>query len=295
MILRNRDLDVALIVSWMRSGKFLATCCTRVLRLGCKFNINTQHPPAVTVAALNANGARKTYDSLAVDWWIPGTFTWEEGPSSRTLAPSARGQVPQEFWKDKHPNSTTRLSSVNSLFMLWTMSAAGNPSWIASSIAIQSRPFGSRGQYVAWSRHWNGDGPTRKYSGGHTHVPRGNGLVDQVEFDLKVAEVEESYTYSGRYNASTFFATTIYTHAGDNTFSDDTCSPGCIDVCRRRDCQERTDTSFDANHVRTADEPVRKCSGSMSLESDVPPKHLKLGPLKGWGVKRDGVSMSVVE
>ncbi|KAJ7247487.1 hypothetical protein C8J57DRAFT_1240816 [Mycena rebaudengoi] len=28
--------------------------------------------------------------------------------------------------------------------------------------------------------------------------------------------------------------------------------------------------------------PVRKCSGSMSLESDVPPKRLKLGPLKGW-------------
>ncbi|KAJ7260726.1 hypothetical protein C8J57DRAFT_1232974 [Mycena rebaudengoi] len=29
--------------------------------------------------------------------------------------------------------------------------------------------------------------------------------------------------------------------------------------------------------------PVRKCSGSMSLESAVPPKRLKLGPLKGWG------------
>ncbi|KAJ7242448.1 hypothetical protein C8J57DRAFT_1243988 [Mycena rebaudengoi] len=72
-------------------------------------------------------------------------------------------------------------------------------------------------------------------------------------------------------------------------------SPGCIDVCRGRDYQERTDTSFDANHVRTADEAVRKCSGSMSLESDVPPKRLKLGPLKGWGVEKDGVSMSAVE
>ncbi|KAJ7235224.1 hypothetical protein C8J57DRAFT_1248568 [Mycena rebaudengoi] len=41
--------------------------------------------------------------------------------------------------------------------------------------------------------------------------------------------------------------------------------------------------------------PVCKCSGSMSLESDVPPKRLKLGPLKGWGVERDGVSMNAVE
>ena len=33
----------------------------------------------------------------------------------------------------------------------------------------------------------------------------------------------------------------------------------------------------------------------MSLESDVPSKHLKLGPLKEWGVERDGVNMSAVE
>ncbi|KAJ7264576.1 hypothetical protein C8J57DRAFT_1230354 [Mycena rebaudengoi] len=280
MILRNRDLDVALIVSWMRSGKFLATCCTRVLRLGCKFNINTQHPPAVTVAALNANGARKTYDSLAVDWWIPGTFTWEEGPSSRTLAPSARGQVPQGYnrWSCRMASQSqfgqrlyysfvfcklvvhvvdhvsSRESKLDSLFNRNSVKTL----WIARPICGMVSP-------LEWRRP-------------HTKIFRG------------------AYTRTSRErNASTFFATTIYTHAGDNTFSDDTCSPGCIDVCRRRDCQERTDTSFDANHVRTADEPVRKCSGSMSLESDVPPKHLKLGPLKGWGVKRDGVSMSVVE
>ncbi|KAJ7226440.1 hypothetical protein C8J57DRAFT_1252682 [Mycena rebaudengoi] len=41
--------------------------------------------------------------------------------------------------------------------------------------------------------------------------------------------------------------------------------------------------------------PGHKCSGSMSLESDVPPKRLRLGPLKGWGVERDGVSMTAVE
>jgi hypothetical protein len=31
------------------------------------------------------------------------------------------------------------------------------------------------------------------------------------------------------------------------------------------------------------------------LESDVPPKRLRLGPLKGWGIERDGVNMSAVE
>ncbi|KAJ7784902.1 hypothetical protein DFH07DRAFT_763516 [Mycena maculata] len=41
--------------------------------------------------------------------------------------------------------------------------------------------------------------------------------------------------------------------------------------------------------------PVRKRSGSISLESDVPPKRLKLGPLKGWGIEKDGVNMSAVE
>ncbi|KAJ6556722.1 hypothetical protein B0H10DRAFT_1967556 [Mycena sp. CBHHK59/15] len=41
--------------------------------------------------------------------------------------------------------------------------------------------------------------------------------------------------------------------------------------------------------------PIRKCSGSMSLESDAPPKRLKLGPLKGWGIERDGVKMNAVE
>ncbi|KAF8133156.1 hypothetical protein K438DRAFT_1787672 [Mycena galopus ATCC 62051] len=40
---------------------------------------------------------------------------------------------------------------------------------------------------------------------------------------------------------------------------------------------------------------TRKRSGSTSLESDAPPKRLKLGPLKGWGVERDGVNMSAME
>jgi hypothetical protein len=31
------------------------------------------------------------------------------------------------------------------------------------------------------------------------------------------------------------------------------------------------------------------------LQSDAPPKRLKLGPLKGWGVERDGVNMSAIE
>jgi hypothetical protein len=33
----------------------------------------------------------------SVDWWIPGNFAWEEGPSSRTLAPLACGQVPRGY------------------------------------------------------------------------------------------------------------------------------------------------------------------------------------------------------
>ncbi|KAJ7115729.1 hypothetical protein C8R44DRAFT_927220 [Mycena epipterygia] len=41
--------------------------------------------------------------------------------------------------------------------------------------------------------------------------------------------------------------------------------------------------------------PTRKRSGSTSLESGAPPKRLKLGPLKGWGVERHGVNMSAVE
>ncbi|KAJ6603450.1 hypothetical protein DFH09DRAFT_1354653 [Mycena vulgaris] len=44
-----------------------------------------------------------------------------------------------------------------------------------------------------------------------------------------------------------------------------------------------------------ATRPNRKRSGSTSLESDTPPKRLKLGPLKGWGVERDGVNISAVE
>ncbi|KAJ6595184.1 hypothetical protein DFH09DRAFT_1073005 [Mycena vulgaris] len=44
-----------------------------------------------------------------------------------------------------------------------------------------------------------------------------------------------------------------------------------------------------------ATRPSRKRSGSTSLESDTPPKRLKLGPLKGWGVERDGVNISAVE
>ncbi|KAJ7776033.1 hypothetical protein DFH07DRAFT_936976 [Mycena maculata] len=39
----------------------------------------------------------------------------------------------------------------------------------------------------------------------------------------------------------------------------------------------------------------RKRSGSTSLESDAPPKRLRLGPLKGWGAERDGVNISAVE
>ncbi|KAJ7789226.1 hypothetical protein B0H14DRAFT_2627435 [Mycena olivaceomarginata] len=44
-----------------------------------------------------------------------------------------------------------------------------------------------------------------------------------------------------------------------------------------------------------ATRPVRKRSGYTSLESDVPPKRLKHGPLKGWGIERDGVDMIAVE
>ncbi|KAJ6521150.1 hypothetical protein DFH09DRAFT_1287233 [Mycena vulgaris] len=44
-----------------------------------------------------------------------------------------------------------------------------------------------------------------------------------------------------------------------------------------------------------ATRPNRKHSGSTSLESDKPPKRLKLGPLKGWGFERDGVNISAVE
>ncbi|KAJ7294099.1 hypothetical protein C8J57DRAFT_1704671 [Mycena rebaudengoi] len=151
--------------------------------------------------------------------------------------------------------------------------------------------------------------------------------LDDADTDLTCWAHDFLDAGAGRtYNASTFFAITIYTRAGDSQsracplwtithfrtihgvleamtkfFVACSCppmparmimvlpsSPGCIDVCRGRDYQERTDTSFDANHVRTADEAVRKCSGSMSLESDVPPKRLKLGPLKGWGVEKDG-------
>ncbi|KAJ7934257.1 hypothetical protein B0H13DRAFT_1855428 [Mycena leptocephala] len=44
-----------------------------------------------------------------------------------------------------------------------------------------------------------------------------------------------------------------------------------------------------------AQQASRKRSGSTSLESDAPPKRLRLGPLKGWGIERDGVNMSAVE
>ncbi|KAJ6487309.1 hypothetical protein DFH09DRAFT_1339546 [Mycena vulgaris] len=44
-----------------------------------------------------------------------------------------------------------------------------------------------------------------------------------------------------------------------------------------------------------ATRPVLKRSGSTSLESDAPPKRVKLGHLKGWGIERDGVDMSAVE
>ncbi|KAJ7936037.1 hypothetical protein B0H13DRAFT_2304112 [Mycena leptocephala] len=71
-----------------------------------------------------------------------------------------------------------------------------------------------------------------------------------------------------------------------------------------------SNTSTSASDVTVADEtipastigtseratsPSRRRSGSTPLESDAPPKHLRLGPLKGWGIKRDGVNMSAVE
>ncbi|KAJ7909723.1 hypothetical protein B0H13DRAFT_1877422 [Mycena leptocephala] len=40
---------------------------------------------------------------------------------------------------------------------------------------------------------------------------------------------------------------------------------------------------------------ARKRSGSTSLQTDAPPKRLKIGPLKGWGVRRDGVNISAIE
>ncbi|KAJ7864702.1 hypothetical protein B0H13DRAFT_2270499 [Mycena leptocephala] len=42
-------------------------------------------------------------------------------------------------------------------------------------------------------------------------------------------------------------------------------------------------------------ETTQKRSGSTSSEMDAPPKRLNLGPLKGWGIEKDGISMSVVE
>ncbi|KAJ7906096.1 hypothetical protein B0H13DRAFT_2333785 [Mycena leptocephala] len=48
------------------------------------------------------------------------------------------------------------------------------------------------------------------------------------------------------------------------------------------------------NHVRTANEASLQTFWVMSFESEVPPKRLKLGPLKGLGVK-NGVSMSAEE
>ncbi|KAJ7847994.1 hypothetical protein B0H14DRAFT_2583216 [Mycena olivaceomarginata] len=56
--------------------------------------------------------------------------------------------------------------------------------------------------------------------------------------------------------------------------------------------------SFITSTVATSEHatrPVRKRSGSMSLQSDAPPKRLKLGPLKGWGVERDGIKMRAIE
>ncbi|KAJ7271783.1 hypothetical protein C8J57DRAFT_1319647 [Mycena rebaudengoi] len=44
-----------------------------------------------------------------------------------------------------------------------------------------------------------------------------------------------------------------------------------------------------ASTSTTSEPPTRP------VRKHVPPKRLKLGPLKGWGVERDGVSMSVVE
>ncbi|KAJ6473478.1 hypothetical protein DFH09DRAFT_1474287 [Mycena vulgaris] len=41
--------------------------------------------------------------------------------------------------------------------------------------------------------------------------------------------------------------------------------------------------------------PARKRANSTSLESDAPPKRLKLSPLRGWGVERDGVNISATE
>ncbi|KAJ7921300.1 hypothetical protein B0H13DRAFT_1866901 [Mycena leptocephala] len=82
--------------------------------------------------------------------------------------------------------------------------------------------------------------------------------------------------------------------------------------CRRKSSttQASSNTSTSANDVTVADEtipastigtseratsPSRKRSGSTSLESDAPPKRLRLGPLKGWGIEREGVNMSAVE
>ncbi|KAJ6507095.1 hypothetical protein C8R45DRAFT_923261, partial [Mycena sanguinolenta] len=53
--------------------------------------------------------------------------------------------------------------------------------------------------------------------------------------------------------------------------------------------------SVPALNTEEASRPQRKRSGSASLQSDEPPKHLKLGPLKGWGVERNGVIMSTKE
>jgi len=46
---------------------------------------------------------------------------------------------------------------------------------------------------------------------------------------------------------------------------------------------------------KRATRPARKRSGSTYLEPDAPPKRLRLGPLKEWGVERDGVNISAIE
>ncbi|KAJ7842913.1 hypothetical protein B0H13DRAFT_1909595 [Mycena leptocephala] len=64
-----------------------------------------------------------------------------------------------------------------------------------------------------------------------------------------------------------------------------------------KDCRRKSSTT-QASIIGTSERatsPSRKRSGSTSLESDAPPKRLKLGPLKGWGIERDGVNMSAVE
>ncbi|KAJ7291890.1 hypothetical protein C8J57DRAFT_1212314 [Mycena rebaudengoi] len=78
-----------------------------------------------------------------------------------------------------------------------------------------------------------------------------------------------------------------HTHADDHVPLNASTSAGSRTVRN-----ELISASMPLNHVRTAD---KDCSQMFWVESDVPPKRLKLGPLKGRGVERDGKHLGVMD